>query len=179
VGPGTPGERFRFVNAVVGGRVPTHFVPAVEKGVLEAMDRGILAGYPLVDLEVTLLDGSYHEVDSSEMAFKIAASLGFKDAAKRALPVLLEPLMSLDVLVPEDHLGEVIGDLNSRRAKILSIDSQDGTHVLASEVPLAEMFGFATDLRSKTQGRATFTMRFRRYGPVPKQIDQEIISKRT
>ena len=179
VGPGTPGERFRFVNAVVGGRVPSHFVPAVEKGVLEAMDRGILAGYPLVDLEVTLLDGSYHEVDSSEMAFKIAASLGFKDAAKRALPVLLEPLMSLDVLVPEDYLGEVIGDLNSRRAKILSIDSQDGTHVLASEVPLAEMFGFATDLRSKSQGRATFTMRFRRYGPVPKQIDQEIISKRT
>ena len=178
VGPGTPGERFRFVNAVVGGRVPNQFVSAVEKGVLEAMDRGILAGYPMVDLEVTLFDGSYHEVDSSELAFKIAASLGFKDAAKRALPVLLEPLMSLDVLVPEDYLGEVIGDLNSRRGKILSIDSQNGTHVLASEVPLAEMFGYATDLRSKTQGRATFTMRFCRYGPVPKQIDQELVSKR-
>jgi elongation factor G len=178
VGPGTPGERFRFVNAVVGGHVPSQFVPAVEKGILEAMDRGILAGYPVVDIEVILLDGSYHEVDSSEMAFKIAGSLGFKDAAKRAMPILLEPLMFVDVFVPQEYLGEVLGDLNSRRARVLSIDSRDGTNMLASEVPLAEMFGYATDLRSKTQGRATFTMRFSRYGPLPKQRNQEIISKR-
>jgi len=179
VGPGRPGERFRFVNAVVGGRVPGQFVPAVEKGILEAMDRGVLAGYPVVDIEVTLLDGSYHEVDSSELAFKIAGSLGFKDAAKRAMPILLEPLMSVDVLVPEEYLGEVLGDLNSRRAKILSIESRNGTHLLASEVPLAEMFGYATHLRSRTQGRATFTMQFCRYGPVPRGINEEIISKRT
>lgn len=178
VGPGTPGERFRFDSAVVGGSVPSQFVPAVEKGIMEAMERGILAGYPVVDIEVTLLDGSYHKVDSSEMAFKIAASLGFKEAAKRAAPVLLEPLMSVDVIVPEEYLGGVIGDLNGRRARILHIDSRPGTHVLASEVPLAEMFGYATDLRSKTQGRATFTMQFSRYCPVPKGIDQEIISKK-
>jgi elongation factor G len=178
VGPAAPGEGFRFRSAVFGGRIPSQFVPAVEKGIVEAMERGILAGYQLVDVEVTLLDGSYHEVDSSEMAFKIAASLGFKEAAKRAAPVLLEPLMSVDVIVPEDFLGEVIGDLNGRRAKILSIDSRPGTHVLASEVPLAEMFGYATDLRSKTQGRATFTMQFSRYSPVPKGTGQEIISQR-
>ncbi len=178
VEPGTPGEGFRFSNAVFGGSVPSHFVPAVEKGVREAMERGVLAGYPVVDILVTLLDGSFHEVDSSEMAFKIAASLGFKEAAKKAVPVLLEPLMSLDVIVPEEFLGEVIGDLNGRRAKILRIDSRPGTHVLASKVPLAEMFGYATDLRSKTQGRATFTMEFSRYSQVPKEISEEIISKR-
>ena len=178
VGPGTPGERLRFKNAVVGGRVPSHFVPAVEKGIREAMERGVLAGYPVMDIDVTLLDGSYHEVDSSEMAFKIAASLGFKEAARRAMPVLLEPVMALDVIVPEEFLGEVIGDLNTRRGRIHCIDTRDGTHVVASEVPLAEMFGYATDLRSKTQGRATFTMRFSRYGPVPKGTDEEIISRR-
>jgi elongation factor G len=178
VRPRPSGEGFRFQSAVVGGRVPSQFVPAVEKGIVEAMERGILAGYPVVDIEVTLLDGSYHEVDSSDMAFKIAASLGFKAAAKRAAPVLLEPLMAVDVIVSEDSLGDVIGDLNGRRAKILRIDSRPATHVLASEVPLAEMFGYATDLRSKTQGRATFTMQFCRYSPVPQGIDQAIISKR-
>jgi elongation factor G len=178
VDPGTPGQGFQFDNAVVGGRVPSQFVPAVEKGILEAMERGVLAGYPVVDIQVTLLDGSYHEVDSSEMAFKIAASLGFKEAAKRAGPVLLEPIMAVDVIVPEEFLGEIIGDLNGRRGKILRIDSRPGTHVLASEVPLAEMFGYATDLRSKTQGRATFTMQFSRYSPAPRQMDQEIISRK-
>jgi len=176
VEPGIPGDGFRFNNAVVGGSVPSQFVPAVEKGVLEAMERGVLAGYPVVDVHVTLLDGSFHEVDSSEMAFKIASSLGFKEAAKRAMPVLLEPLMSLDVIVPEEFLGEVIGDLNGRRAKILRIDSRPGTHLVVSDVPLAEMFGYATDLRSKTQGRATFTMEFSRYSEVPKEISHEILS---
>ena len=142
------------------------------------MERGVLAGYPLVDVEVTLLDGSYHVVDSSEMAFKRAASLGFKEAAKRAGPILLEPLMSVNVIVPEEFLGQVVGDLNGRRARILRIESREGTHVLASEVPLAEMFGYATDLRSKTQGRATFTMEFCRYSTVPKEIHEGIISKR-
>ncbi|MFQ5870344.1 MAG: elongation factor G, partial [Candidatus Zixiibacteriota bacterium] len=179
VEPGTPGDGFRFNNAVVGGSVPSQFIPAVEKGILEAMERGVLAGYPVVDIQVTLLDGSFHEVDSSEIAFKIAGSLGFKEAARRAVPVLLEPLMSFDIIVPDEFLGEVIGDLNGRRAKILRIDSRPGTHVLASEVPLAETFGYATDLRSKTQGRATFTMQFSRYSPVPKEINREIISKRT
>ena len=178
VHPVKPGEGFRFNNAVVGGHVPSQFVPAVEKGIAEAMERGVLAGYPVLDVEVTLLDGSYHEVDSSEMAFKIAGSMGFKDAAKRAGPVLLEPLMSVDVIVPEEFLGEVIGDLNGRRAKILRIESRPGTHVVASEVPLGEMFGYATDLRSRTQGRATFTMQFSRYSAVPKGLEQEIISKR-
>jgi elongation factor G len=159
--------------------VPGQFVPAVEKGILEAMERGILAGYPVVDIHVTLLDGSFHEVDSSEMAFKIAASLGSKEAARQAIPVLLEPIMSLDLIVPEEFLGDVIGDLNGRRAKILRIDSRPGTHLVASEVPLAETFGYATDLRSKTQGRATFTMQFSRYGRVLKEIDQEIISRTT
>ncbi len=178
VAPGTPGEGFRFINAIVGGSVPSQFVPAVEKGVMEAMERGVLTGYPVVDIQVTLYDGSYHDVDSSEMAFKIAASLGFKEAAKRAGPVLLEPLMSVEVIVPEEFLGDVIGDLNGRRAKILRIDSRPGTHVLACEVPLGEMFGYATDLRSKTQGRATFTMQFSHYSPAPKQTDLEIVSKR-
>ncbi|MBW2059647.1 MAG: elongation factor G [Deltaproteobacteria bacterium] len=176
VGPGTPGEGLRFRSAVVGGRVPNQFVPAVQKGVLEAMGKGIVAGYPVVDVEVVLLDGSYHEVDSSEMAFKIAASLGFKEAARRAAPVVLEPIMSVEVIVPEAFLGEVIGDLNTRRANILRIDSRPGTHVLVSEAPLAEMFGYATDLRSKTQGRATFTMRFSRYSPVPSGVDRVVMS---
>ncbi len=179
VEPGPPGVGFRFSNAVVGGSVPVQFVPAVEKGISEAMERGVLAGYPVVDIHVTLLDGSFHEVDSSEMAFKIAGSLGFKEAARQAMPVLLEPVMSLDLIVPEEFLGDVIGDLNGRRAKILRIDSRPGTHVLASEVPLAETFGYATDLRSKTQGRATFTMQFSRYRRVPKEIDQQIISRTT
>lgn len=179
VEPGSPGVGFRFSNAIVGGTVPGQFVPAVEKGILEAMERGILAGYPVVDIHVTLLDGSFHEVDSSEIAFKIAASLGFKEAARQAIPVLLEPIMSLDLIVPEEFLGDVIGDLNGRRAKILRIDSRPGTHLVASEVPLAETFGYATDLRSKTQGRATFTMQFSRYGRVLKEIDQEIISRTT
>jgi elongation factor G len=179
VDPGTPGLGFQFHSAIVGGSVPRQFVAAVEKGVVEAMDTGMLAGFPMVDVQVTLLDGSYHEVDSSELAFKIAASLGFKEAAKRAVPVLLEPLMSVEVIVPDDFLGEVIGDLNSRRARILRIDSRPGTHVVASEVPLSEMFGYATDLRSKTQGRATFTMQFSRYSPVPKGVDNEIISQRS
>ncbi len=178
VAPVPPGDGFRFNNAVVGGSVPSQFVPAVEKGILEAMERGVLAGYPLVDIQVTLVDGSFHEVDSSDMAFKIAASLGFKEAARRAGPVLLEPIMSLDVIVPEEFLGEVIGDLNGRRARILRIDSRPGTHVLASEVPLAEMFGYATDLRSKTQGRATFRLQFCCYRPVPKEIDRERVSRR-
>jgi elongation factor G len=178
VEPGSPGDGVRFTSAIVGGRVPREYIPAVEKGVMEAAERGVLAGHPMVDILVTLLDGSYHEVDSSELAFKIAGSLGFKEAARKAVPILLEPMMSIDVIVPDEFLGEVIGDLNGRRAKILRIDSRPGTHTLASEVPLAEMFGYVTDLRSKTQGRSTFTMQFSHYSPVPRQIAEEIISKK-
>jgi len=177
VNPLEDGEGFEFVNAIVGGVIPREYIPAVEKGVREATYRGILAGYPVVDIKATLYDGSYHEVDSSEMAFKIAGSIAFREAAKKAHPVLLEPFMSVEVVTPEEYLGDVIGDLNSRRGKIQSIERRGNAQVIKLQAPLSEMFGYATDLRSKTQGRATYTMQFSHYDEVPKGISEEIIAK--
>jgi elongation factor G len=175
--PQEPGKGFEFENKIVGGRVPREYIPAVEKGIREAMENGVVAGYPMVDIKVRIVDGSYHDVDSSEMAFKIAGSMGFKDAAKKANPVLLEPIMSLEVIVPEDYMGDVIGDLNSRRGKIQGMKARGSAQVITAEVPLAEMFGYATDLRSKTQGRGTFTMQFAHYDMVPKAIADQIVAK--
>lgn len=161
------GEGFAFENAIVGGVVPREFIPAVEAGVTEAMQQGIVAGYPVVDVKVSLYDGSYHEVDSSELAFKIAASMAFKEAARKAEPVILEPVMHVEVVVPDEYMGDVIGDLNARRGKIRGMEDRAGAKVVVATVPLAEMFGYATDLRSRTQGRATFTMQFAFYDEVP------------
>ncbi len=173
-----PGGGFEFVNKIVGGTIPKEYIPAVEKGVKEAMEGGVLAGYPLVDARVILVDGSYHEVDSSEMAFKIAGSMGFKDAARRAKPILLEPLMRFDIIVPEEFVGQVIGDLSSRRGRVLEIEARPAAQVIRCEVPLAELFGYATDLRSATQGRASHTpLQFARYEAVPVQIAEEIIAR--
>jgi elongation factor G len=175
--PAEVGKGFEFVNKVVGGSIPREYIPAAEKGIREALDSGVLAGYPVVDVKVTLYDGSYHEVDSSEMAFKIAASMGFKDGAKKAKPVLLEPIMSVEVVTPEEYMGDVMGDLNSRRGRIQSMEKRGNAQVIRAEVPLSEMFGYATDLRSKTQGRATYTMQFAHYDEVPKGIADTIIAK--
>ena len=177
VEPVQPGEGFEFVNKIVGGSIPREYIPAVEKGVKEAMDGGVLAGYPMVDVKVTLFDGSYHEVDSSEMAFKIAGSMGFKEAARKAGPVLLEPVMSVEVVAPEEYMGDVIGDLNSRRGKIQGMEPRGTAQVIQAQVPLSQMFGYATDLRSKTQGRATYIMQFSHYEEVPKGLAEEIIAK--
>jgi elongation factor G len=175
--PVEAGKGFEFVNKIVGGTIPREYIPAVEKGIKEALDTGVLAGYPVVDVKATLYDGSYHEVDSSEMAFKIAGSMAFKDAAKKGKPVLLEPIMSVEVVTPEEYMGEVMGDLNSRRGKIQSMEKRGNAQVIKAEVPLSEMFGYATDLRSKTQGRATYTMQFGHYEDVPKGIADAIIAK--
>jgi len=172
-----PGTGFEFVDAVKGGTVTREYVPAVEKGVREATESGALAGYPVVDVKVTLLDGSYHDVDSSEIAFKIAGSLAFKEALSKADPVLLEPIMAVEVVVPEEFMGEVIGDISSRRGKVLGMDSRPAAQVIEARVPLAEMFGYATDLRSMTQGRATYTMQFSHYEAVPATICEEISAK--
>jgi elongation factor G len=172
------GTGFEFVNKTVGGSIPREYVPAVEKGVKEAMEGGVLAGYPLVDCKVTLFDGSYHEVDSSEMAFKIAGSMAFKEGAKKAGIALVEPIMGVEVVTPEDYMGDVIGDLNSRRGKILSMEKRAKAQVIKGTVPLSDMFGYATDLRSKTQGRATYTMQFSHYEEVPKSIMEGIVAKR-
>ena len=175
--PLEPGKGFEFVTKVVGGTVPREYWNAVEKGVKEAADGGVLAGYPFVDFRVTLTDGSYHEVDSSEMAFKIAGSMGFKECAKKAKPIILEPIMNVEVVTPEDYMGDVIGDLNSRRGKIQNMEQRGKAQVIKSQVPLSEMFGYATDLRSRTQGRATYTMQFANYDEVPKGIAEGIIAK--
>jgi elongation factor G len=169
---------FEFVNKIVGGAIPKEYIGPVEKGVREAMEGGVLAGYPMVDTRVILVDGSFHEVDSSEMAFKIAGSMAFKDGARRAKPCLLEPIMRFDVIVPEEFVGQVIGDLNSRRGRVLEIEARPAAQVVRAEVPLAELFGYATDLRSATQGRASHTpFQFGRYQPVPAQIAEEIVAK--
>jgi elongation factor G len=174
--PQAPGKGFEFVNRIVGGKIPKEYISAVEKGVVEAMEKGILAGYPMVDIKVTLIDGSYHEVDSSEMAFKIASSIGFKEGARRANLILLEPLMSIEIITPEEFMGQVVSNLNSRRGKTTKVEYREGTNVIAGEVPLANMFGYATDLRSLTQGRATFTMQFSHYSPVPQSVSEGILS---
>src|SRR3989338_5263275 len=177
VEPQEPGKGFEFENNIVGGTVPREYIPAVEKGLRETIDTGVLAGYPVVDLKVSLFDGSYHDVDSSEMAFKIAASIGFKDGMRRANPILLEPIMDVEVVTPDQFMGDVIGDLNSRRGKILGMETRGGFNVVSSKVPLALMFGYSTDIRSKTQGRATFTMQFSHYERVPHSIAEEIVAK--
>ncbi|HFC97515.1 MAG TPA: elongation factor G [Thermosulfurimonas dismutans] len=172
-----PGKGFEFISEIVGGAIPKEFIPAVEKGVREAMEQGVLAGYPVIDVRVRLVDGSYHEVDSSELAFAIAGSLGFKEAAKKANPVLLEPIMRLEVVTPEEYLGDVLGDISSRRGKVEGMDARGNVKVIRAFVPLAEMFGYATQLRSLTQGRANFTMQFSHYEKVPAHLAEEIIKK--
>jgi len=172
-----PGKGFEFENKIVGGTIPREYIPAVEKGVREALDTGVLAGYPMVDIKVRLTDGSYHDVDSSEMAFKIAASIGFKEACRRAKPVLLEPVMDVEVVTPEEYMGAIVGDLNSRRGRIVSMEARGSSQVIRATVPLGQMFGYATEMRSMTQGRATYTMQFARYEEVPPAIAEEIMAK--
>src|SRR5438128_359222 len=177
VEPATPGEGVSFENKIIGGTIPREFIPAIEKGVREALETGVLAGYPVVDVRVRLVDGSYHEVDSSEMAFKIAASMAFKEAARRAKTVLLEPVMDVEVVTPEEYMGAVVGDLNSRRGRIVAMEARGSSQVIRANVPLGQMFGYVTDLRSMTQGRATSTMQFARYEEVPAAIADEIMAK--
>ncbi|MFM8551570.1 MAG: elongation factor G [Nitrospiraceae bacterium] len=177
VEPAEPGVGFEFINKVVGGAIPREFIPAIEKGVKERMEAGVLAGYPLRDIRIKLIDGSYHDVDSNEMAFKIAGSMALNEACKKANPVLLEPIMKVEVLVPQEFMGDVIGNLNGRRGKVHGIKVRAGAQAIEAAVPLSEMFGYATDLRSRTQGRATYSMEFDRYEPVPKQIAEAIIAK--
>ncbi|MFQ5450581.1 MAG: elongation factor G [Nitrospinaceae bacterium] len=179
VEPREPGAGFEFVNKIVGGAIPKEYIPAVQKGIGEAMERGILCGYHVVDVGVTLLDGSYHEVDSSEMAFKICASIAFKEACSKAGPALLEPIMDVEVVIPEEFMGDVIGNLNAKRGKIKDLGERAGARVIRAEVPLSGMFGYSTDLRSATQGRATFSMEFCKYEQIPSMIAEELIAKAT
>jgi elongation factor G len=174
--PNEPGKGYEFINAIVGGAVPREFIPAVDKGVKEAVDTGVVAGYPVVDVKVTAFDGSYHDVDSNEMAFKIAGSIGFKDGFRKATPVILEPVMKVEVVTPEDYSGDVIGDLSRRRGQITGMDDSPAGKSILAEVPLSEMFGYATTVRSMSQGRATFTMEFSKYAEVPPNIADSIIS---
>jgi elongation factor G len=174
-----PGEGFDFVNRIKGGSVPSEFIPAVEKGIEEALESGVKAGYPMVDVRAILTDGKYHDTDSSEIAFKVAGSLALKEAAKRAKPVLLEPVMAVEVVVPQEFLGDVIGDLSRRRGRVEGQEPRGNAVVVKASVPLSEMFGYATDLRSNTQGRATYTMQFDRYEEVPETIAEDIIEHRT
>ncbi|MGA9645548.1 MAG: elongation factor G [Candidatus Korobacteraceae bacterium] len=175
--PNLPGKGYEFVNEVVGGVIPKEFIKPVDQGIKEAMEGGVLAGYEMVDVKATLYDGSYHDVDSNEMAFKIAGSMAFKEAARRASPVLLEPVMSVEVVVPEEYMGTIIGDLSSRRGRIEGIEHRAGSQVIKAMVPLAEMFGYATNMRSNTQGRATFSMHFSRYEEAPRAVAEEIVAK--
>jgi elongation factor G len=178
VEPRSAGEGIEFVNKIVGGVVPKEYIPAVESGVREALQNGVLAGFPVVDVLVRFVDGSYHEVDSSEMAFKIAASMGVREACRKAQPALLEPIMDVEVVVPEEYMGDVLGDLNSRRGHVQGIDTRPGAQVISAHVPLSEMFGYATELRSRSQGRATYTMHTAFYEEVPKAIAEEVIGRR-
>jgi elongation factor G len=175
--PTGPGGGYQFVDMIRGGDVPKEYIPSVDAGIQEALQNGVLAGYPMSDVRATLIDGSYHDVDSSEMAFKIAGSLALKKAARQASPVLLEPIMAVEVVTPEDYMGDVIGDLSSRRGRIEGMEQRASSHVVKAQVPLAEMFGYATDLRSRTQGRATYTMQFHSYQEVPESISREIVAR--
>jgi elongation factor G len=179
VEPNESGKGYEFINAVVGGAIPKEYIPAVDAGIQGAMQAGVMAGYPVVDLKVTLYDGSYHEVDSSEMAFKIAGSMAIKEACKKANPVILEPIMKVVVIVPEEYMGDVIGDLSSRRGTIQGMDDRNGVKQINALVPLSEMFGYSNDLRSKTQGRGQYVMEPNSYVQVPKNIADNIVSKRT
>jgi elongation factor G len=173
-----PGEGFDFVSKIKGGAVPIEFIPAVEKGCEEAMETGVRAGYPMVDVRVTLTDGKYHDTDSSEIAFKIAGSLAFQEAARRAKPVLLEPIFAVEVVTPEDFLGDVIGDLSRRRGRVEGQERRGNALAVTARVPLSEMFGYATDVRSMSQGRATYTMQFDGYEEVPPNIAEKIVGER-
>jgi elongation factor G len=175
--PSGPGGGYEFIDKITGGRVPREYIPAVDAGIQQSLDAGVLAGYPTVDIRVTLLDGKYHDVDSSEMAFKIAGSMVFKEAARKAKPVLLEPIMSVEVVTPEDYMGDVIGDLNSRRGRVGGMEQRGNSQVVRAQVPLSEMFGYATDLRSRTQGRATYTMQFHSYQQTPASVQEEIVAR--
>ncbi len=175
--PGDPGTGYVFENEITGGSIPKEYIKPVEEGIREALTRGVLAGYPVDDVRVELYDGSYHEVDSSEMAFKIAGSMAFQEAAKKAKPVLLEPIMRVEVVVPKEHMGDVMGNLSSRRGQIQSQEDRGGTQIVNARVPLSEMFGYATDLRSRTQGRATYSMHFDRYEPAPPQVSEEVVAR--
>ena len=177
VEPNEQGKGFEFVNAIVGGTIPREFISPIQKGVEEAMQNGVLSGYPMVDVKATVFDGSFHDVDSNEMAFKIAGSMAFKEACNEAGPVMLEPIMACEVVTPEEFMGDVIGDLNSRRGKILGMNPRHGVQVIDAQVPLAQMFGYATDLRSRTQGRATYTMQFSHYAQAPRQVSDEVMQK--
>lgn len=178
VEPNEEGAGFEFMNEIVGGVVPKEYIPAVQKGIEEQMKNGVLAGYPLVDLKVALTFGSYHDVDSNEMAFKIAASMGLKKAVMAASPVLLEPVMHVEVITPEDYMGDIVGDLNRRRGTIQSMDeAPGGAKEIKAEVPLSEMFGYATAMRSMSQGRASYSMEFKRYGEAPRNVTEDVIAK--
>src|SRR5205807_485614 len=172
-------HRLLFIDRIIGGSVPREFIAPIEAGIREAMENGVLAGYEMVDIAVVLVDGSYHDVDSSEMAFKIAGSMAFKDACHKAQTMLLEPVMRIEVVVPEEYMGDVFGDLNSRRGHPLGMESRAGAQIIRCEVPLAEMFGYATDLRSRTQGRGSFTMHFSHYAEAPASIADEVVAKAT
>jgi elongation factor G len=174
-----PGEGFDFVNRIKGGSIPSEFIPAVERGVEEALDSGVKAGYPMVDIRITLIDGKYHDTDSSEIAFKVAGSLAMKEAARRAKPVLLEPIFAVEVVTPEEFMGDVIGDLNRRRGRVEGMEPRGNAQVVTAKVPLSEMFGYATDVRSNTQGRATYTMVFERYEEVPPNIAEKVVEARS
>jgi elongation factor G len=175
--PGEPGTGYIFENEIVGGAIPKEFIKPIDEGIKEALTRGVLAGYPVDDVKIELYDGSFHDVDSSEMAFKIAGSMAFQDAAKKAKPVLLEPVMRVEVVVPKDYMGDVMGNLASRRGQIQSQEDRGGTQIIAARVPLSEMFGYATDLRSRTQGRATYSMHFDRYEPAPQNVSEEVVAR--
>jgi elongation factor G len=175
--PTGPGGGYEFVDKITGGVIPKEYIPSVDAGIQDAMQSGVLAGYPVVDIRATLVYGSFHDVDSSEMAFKIAGSMCFKEAARKAKPVLLEPIMAVEVVTPEDYMGDVIGDLSSRRGKVEGMDQRGTSQVIRAQVPLAEMFGYATDLRSRTQGRATYTMQFNSYQEVPESVSREIVAR--
>jgi elongation factor G len=177
--PQAPGDGYEFSDKIVGGKIPKEYIPSIDLGIQESMESGVLAGYPVVDVRIELVDGSYHDVDSSEMAFKVAGSMAFKSAMQRANPTLLEPVMAVEVVTPEEYLGDVMGDLNSRRGRVEGLEPRGNAQAIRAHVPLAMMFGYATDLRSTTQGRATFTMQFDRYEEVPQSIAGEIVDARS
>jgi elongation factor G len=177
IGPNPEGDEFIFENKIVGGAIPKEYIPAVEQGIRNAMNAGVIAGYPMVGVKTSLLDGSFHEVDSSEVAFKIAGSMAFKEAARRAKPVMLEPIMDVEVVVPQEYMGDVISDLNSRRGKVGGMYQRTDAQVVAARVPLSEMFGYATSLRSLTQGRAVYTMQFSRYEELPPSLAEDLVNR--
>jgi elongation factor G len=175
--PAEPGDGYEFIDKIVGGKIPREYISSVDLGIQEAMESGVLAGFPVVDIRIQLVDGSFHDVDSSEMAFKIAGSMAFKNAMQKAKPKILEPIMAVEVVTPEEYLGDVMGDLNSRRGRVEGLEPRGNAQAIRARVPLATMFGYATDLRSTTQGRATFTMQFDRYEDAPQSIAGEIVSE--